>query len=146
MSYYISLVDPVTKDVLTLDENQQIEVGPYAIGGTRESSLNITYNYSAIFQKVLVRENKNIQITESDAKSILMGDFSYEDYEEQIGIRIIYGMSGAESISVLEKAISQLSGDTDPDYWKATEGNAKHALGYLLELAKLRPDGIWMGD
>ena len=58
----------------------------------------------------------------------------------------IYGMSGAESIPVLEKAISVLGDDTDSDYWTATEGNAKKPLFQLLSMAKMRPDGIWSGD
>jgi hypothetical protein len=92
--------------------------GTYAIGGTTELSLNITYNYGDIFAKVL----------------------------QPNGIRSIYGMSGVESIPVLDKAISELNNDTDPDYWKATEGNAKRALIQLKTLAHIRPDGIWNGD
>ena len=34
----------------------------------------------------------------------------------------------------------------DPDYWKATEGNAKRALCQLRALAQLRPDGVFDGD
>ena len=60
------------------------------------------------------------------------------------GIRSIYGKTGAESIPMLEKAISAL-GD-DGDYWNATEGNAKRALYGLLAFAKMRPDGVWDGD
>jgi hypothetical protein len=56
------------------------------------------------------------------------------------GIRTIYGMTG------LEKSIDQLGFDTDPDYWKATDGNARQALMGLLQLAMMRPDGIWDGD
>ena len=32
------------------------------------------------------------------------------------------------------------------NYWEPTEGNVKVALLQLLELAKMRPDGIWDGD
>lgn len=62
------------------------------------------------------------------------------------GIRTIYGMSGAESIPILENAINQLGDDASPDYWEPTEGNAKRALLQLLAMAKMRPDGIWDGD
>ena len=62
------------------------------------------------------------------------------------GIRTIYGMTGAESLPVLDKAISELGNDVDPDYWKATEGNAKQALTQLRALAAMRPDGVWQGD
>jgi hypothetical protein len=55
-------------------------------------------------------------------------------------------MTGAQSISVLEEAIKLLGNDTDPDYWKDTEGNAKVALCQLLSMAQMRPDGVWDGD
>lgn len=63
------------------------------------------------------------------------------------GIRCIYGKTGAESIPMLEKAISALGDDVDDrDYWHGTEGNAKRALYGLLAFAKMRPDGVWDGD
>lgn len=63
------------------------------------------------------------------------------------GMRSIYGKTGAESIPMLEKAISALGDDVDDnDYWNATEGNAKRALCGLLAFAKIRPDGVWDGD
>ena len=80
--------------------------------------LNVTYNYGDIFRKVMPPD----------------------------GLRTIEGMSGADSIPVLEKAISKLADNVDKDYWKPTEGNAKRALHGLLALAKLRPDGIWELD
>jgi hypothetical protein len=118
MSYDISLVDPVTQDVLLLDEPHQMKGGTYAIGGTTECSLNITYNYTRHYYRVL-------------------GDR---------GIRAIYNITGAESIPLLEAAIAQLGDDVDEDYWKATEGNAKRPLCQLLAMARMRPDGIWQGD
>jgi hypothetical protein len=47
---------------------------------------------------------------------------------------------------VLDKAIAALGDDVDPDYWKATDGNAKRALTQLRALAAMRPDGLWTGD
>lgn len=118
MSYDISLVDAVTKETLHLDEPHQMKGGTYCPGGTTEAWLNVTYNYSKLFRKVF-GEN---------------------------GIRTIYGTTGADSIPILEKAIHILGDDTDPDYWKPTEGNVKQALCKLLALAKMRPDGVWSGD
>jgi len=118
MSYDISLLDPVTKETIQLDDNHYIRGGTYAVGGTTEAWLNITYNYSKFYYDVI---GKN-------------------------GIRSIYGLSGAESIPILKNAISLLKDDVDNDYWKATEGNAKRSLLGLLALAQLRPDGIWDGD
>jgi len=118
MSYDIELIDPVTKETLQLDEPHQMKGGTYAIGGTTEAHLNITYNYARFFIATL-------------------GDN---------GIRSIYGMSGADSIPLLECAISNLGDDVDDDYWNPTEGNAKAALFQLIALAKMRPDGVWAGD
>ena len=119
MSYDISLCDPVTKEVLLLESPHQMRGGTYAIGGTKEACLNVTYNYAPHFRRV----------------------FGSKD-----GIRTIYGLTGAESIPILKKAMEQLKDDVDPDYWEPTEGNAKRALAGLLALALLRPDGVWEGD
>lgn len=118
MSYDIELCDPVTKEVIELDTPHQIRGGMYAMGGTTELWLNITYNYAKLY---------------------------YRAFGEK-GIRTIYGKTGAESIPVLKKAISVLGDDVDPDYWKATEGNAKRPLYQLLAFAQMRPDGVWDGD
>lgn len=115
MSYDIRLVDPVSKETLQTEIAHEMRGGTYAVGGTKDLWLNVTYNYAEIIYRVL-----------SDR-----------------GIRRIEGMTGAESIPILEDAINQLGDDTDPDYWKATEGNVKRALCQLLALARLRPDGVW---
>jgi hypothetical protein len=53
------------------------------------------------------------------------------------------GMSGADSIPLLTIASSQLHGDATDDIWEDTEGNAKVAVDSLLNIAILRPDGVW---
>lgn len=118
MSYDLGLCDAVTGDVLELDSPHHMRGGTYKIGGCETAEINITYNYAKHFCRV-------------------MGDK---------GIRTIYGMTGAESIPVIESAIASLGDDVDKDYWKATEGNAKRALKQCLALARLRPDGVWQGD
>ena len=117
MSYDIKLTDPVSKAVLQLDAAHDMRGGTYAIGGTKEASLNISYNYSQILHRVI-----------------------------DGGIRGLFGKTGAESSVILKAAIAQLGDDTDADYWKATEGNVKKALCHVLALAQLRPDGVWAGD
>ena len=120
MSYDISLCDPVTHKPLKADSTHFIAGGMRAMGGTKELWLNVTYNYSHFYYQPEVF-GKN-------------------------GIRSIYGKTGAESIPMLEKAISALGDDVDDsDYWHATEGNAKRALYGLLSFAKMRPDGVWDG-
>ena len=118
MSYDISLVDPITRDTLEVETPHQIRGGMYAVGGTTEAWLNITWNYAP---------------------------FYYNIFGEK-GIRTIYGMTGAESIPVLKEAIAKLGDDVVADYWEPTEGNAKRALHNLLALAQMRPDGVWEGD
>lgn len=140
MSYDISLVDPVTGNTLELDSVHQMSGGTYAIGGTKEAWLNVTYNYARWYFRDDVFPSVN---------------------GENKGIRTIYGLSGADSIPVLEKAIEGLSKCTEelPDdeykslesqeiagYWMPTRVNAIKPLYQLLSMAKLRPDGVWSGD
>ncbi len=120
MSYDIYLRDPITHETLELDEPHFMRGGTYAMGGTTELWLNITYNYGVFYRR----------------PEVFGG----------MGIRTIYGLSGADSIPILEKAIHALDDDIDSDYWAATEGNAKRPLFHLLAMAKLRPDGVWDGD
>lgn len=138
MSYDISLVDPVTKETLELDAPHQIKGGTYAIGGTNEAELNITYNYARWYR--------------------MEGVFPKR---EQGGVRSIYGMTGAESIPVLKQAIAALE-NSDQEltakeqaeyerkgttgYWMPTKANAIRPLYGLLAFAQMRPDGIWDGD
>lgn len=120
MSYDVTLNDPVTKETIEIGNAHFMQGGTHAIGGTTELWLNITWNYGPIFRR--------------------------PDVFGEEGIRAIYGMTGAESIPVLQNAIANLGDDTDPDYWKATDGNAKRPLCQLLAMAQMRPDGIWDGD
>jgi hypothetical protein len=117
MSYDIDLNDPVTGKVLQLDAPHHMRGGTYAVGGTTNASLNVTYNYAKHFYRVI-----------------------------DGGIRSIYGMTGGHSIPVLKAAADKLGDDVDPDYWAATEGNAKRAILQLIALAEMRPDGVWSGD
>jgi len=118
MSYDIELQDPKTGEVLLSEQKHNLKGGTYIVGGTSKLWLNVTYNYAPHFRAVL-GEN---------------------------GIRSLYGMTGEQSIPVLKKAISCLDVGKDEDYWSPTEGNARKALIDLLELARIRPDGVWSGD
>ena len=121
MSYDIYLCDHVTHKPLKADSTHFIAGGMRAMGGTKELWLNVTYNYSPFYYRP-------------------------EVFGEG-GIRSIYGKTVAESIPMLDKAISALGDDVDDDdYWHATEGNAKRALYGLLAFARMRPDGVWDGD
>lgn len=125
MSYDVELTEPVLEGKETVYKRivfpfkHDMKGGTYALGGTNEAWLNITYNYAPIFKKIFGEE----------------------------GIRTIYGKSGEETIPLFEKGILYLGDeDIDVDYWKATNGNVKAVLEQLLALARLRPDGVWNGD
>lgn len=122
MSYDILLVTP-DREPVELSVPHDLRGGTYAQGGTTEAWLNVTYNYSDHFYRV-------------------MGER---------GIRSIYGLTAEDSIPVLALAIEALGTDEDPDYWKSTEGNARRALVNLhaIATAAIR-DGhgaaTWTGD
>lgn len=118
MSYDLGLREPITGNWIVLDEPHDMQGGTYCLGGSATAEINITYNYAKHFYRT-------------------MGDK---------GLRSIYGLTGSESIPLLQRAISQLGDDVDDDYWNGTEGNAKRALMQCLALACMRPDGVWDGD
>lgn len=135
MSYDIYLADPVTREALQADVAHQMRGGTYAVGGTSEMWLNVTYNYAKWYYK----------------------DYAFGEK----GIRAIYGLSGSESIPVLRKAIDGLEASKEelPEdevkecaengiagYWVPTRENAIKPLYQLLAFAQMRPDGVWEGD
>ena len=126
MSYDINLLDPISKEIIEINDAHFLRGGTYKMGGSKELTLNITYNYSEILHRVIQPEN-----TPSEYKT---------------GIRSLYGMTALEAIQILETAISSFKNDVDEDYWKATEGNVKRALNNLLTMCKMRPDAIIDGD
>lgn len=145
MSYDIRLKDPVTQETLQLEDVHQMKGGMYALGGTKEAWLNITYNYADWYYKPDVFPD-------------------YGEFDSGIrrsGVRSIYGLSGADSIPVLQHAISALESMAEDiseeerqnceeqgvtGYWMPTRENAIKPLYQLLALAKMRPDGVWDGD
>ena len=126
MSYDINLLDPITKEVIEINDAHFLRGGTYKVGGSKELTLNITYNYSKILHRVIQPKN-----TPSEYKT---------------GIRSLYGITALEAVPILEAAISNLKDDVDEDYWKVTEGNTKRALNNLLTMCKMRPDAIIDGD
>ena len=173
MSYDIRLKDPVTNETLHSDVIHDMRGGTYAVGGTTELWLNITYNYASYYYEAT--ENTTIQT--------------------EYGIRGIYGKTGAESIPMLKDLINRIEqkyktpegwltgqrerrkyfdknnneidcitaietnqtntevietytvseGDTS-NYWEKTAANAIKPLYQLIAMAQLRPDGVWDGD
>jgi len=120
MSYDIYLNDPKTGQVIELEAPHDLRGGTYALGGTREAWLNVTYNY---------------------------GSFYRQHIDADKGIRKLYGMTGEQAIPILEKAIAAIgTTERSSDYWESTPGNACAALEELLTLAKMAPHGVFDGD
>lgn len=117
MSWSFDLCDPVTKKVLSTEKKHFMHGATVCVGGDTAMTLDITYNYSDIINKVI---GHGVGFAE-----------------------LFVGKTGAESIPILKDGISKLSDDVDDDYWKATEGNVKRALSMLLAFAEMRPDGVW---
>jgi len=136
MSYDVGLRNPETKELAKVKNHS--EGGTYALGGIEEASLNITYNYGWFYYRLLDKEE---------------------------GLRWLYGKTGKECISRLEKVVEELGtkqysrpkdgstfnpndrfGNYVKDYWAPTPGNAGYALNILLQWAKEHPGGVFEGD
>ena len=103
-----------------------LKVLPFNEGGTRrmdgdetEAWISVTYNYSQYF---------------------------YGTIDAGEGIRWIYGMTGKECVPHLERALKTLGSKRDPNYWKATPGNAGCIVATLLSWCHQKPDGVFAGD
>ena len=112
MSYDVYFNDPVTKEHIELNEPHFMRGGTYALGGTTELWLNITFNYSENYSK------------------------------HKFSIKDLNGKSAVDCIPELERVISELGDEVDDDYWKPVDGNSKKALIQLLTMAKMRPDSV----
>ena len=100
MSYDIQLKDPVTNETLHSDVIHDMRGGTYAIGGTTELWLNITYNYASYYYEA----------TENDERFAHDEPVSANDptVQTEYGIRGIYGKTGAESIPMLKDLINRI--------------------------------------
>jgi hypothetical protein len=116
MGYNIKLVGTDGNIVSVMKHQAGSE---FAIGGTTDAEINITYNYSKYFR---------------------------EEIDTYNGIRWLYGKPAHECITILENAIEKLGTKKDSDYWKSTPGNAGNILHVLLGWAKQYPGAIFEGD
>lgn len=112
MSYDVYFCDPVSGEVIELNDVHFMRGGTYAINGSTVLSFNITFNYAENYAK---------------------HNFSIKD---------LIGKTALEVIPEMERVIGLLGDDVSDDYWEATDGNAKRALISLLTMAKIRPDAV----
>ena len=142
MSYDIELKDPVMGETINFDNPHQMRGGTYQVGGSTEAWINITYNYSGYYYDATENDPRFFGKTKNDYP---------EEEPRNLGIRGIYGKTGAESIPMLRDMIRRITekyskdGEwitTDRDehgciekvfegvstnYWKATEGHGRKA-------------------
>ena len=110
MSYDIRVCDKGTYETVTLPEKHDLGGGTFALGGTDEAWLNVTYNYGDHFREVI---------------------------DPDKGIRALYGIPLKEAIDRINESIVALGDEPpDPDYWKASAGNPRKALENLKAIAE----------
>lgn len=116
MSWDCTLVDPITKKPLHAETAHHMTGGTFAVGGTTELTLNVTYNYCPTYYEVMPG-----------------------------GLRdSLDGKSAIDTLPVLQAAVDKLSDEGgEANYWEPTPGNAKRALLQLIALVKLAPHGVW---
>lgn len=124
MSYWVNLIK----------NGEYMQVPPFNEGGIRvmelgengslreanttEATVNVTWNYNHVYHEFL-------------------GD----------SLRgLLEGKRAGTTIEILTKGVQLLGTEQDPDYWKATKGNAGHILALLLSWAKIHPEAIWVVD
>lgn len=105
MSYDISLKDPVTKKTIELNEPHFMRGGTYAMGGTKELWINVTYNYGPYYYEATDKDPRFAH----DEVSCYYADGTKGPIETEYGIRGIYGKTGAESIPMLEDMIRRIT-------------------------------------
>jgi len=111
MSWWVSL----QRNEETVEVPEHREGGTYVMGGTKEASLNVTYNYGEHFRETLGGK----------------------------GLWDLNGVKGRDAVPFLETAVASLGTVRDDDYWASTSGNAGFALAMLLAWARLHPDAVF---
>ena len=104
MSYDIKLVDPITKEPLHTKMKHDMRGGMYAMGGTTELWLNITWNYAHYYYESTDGDPRFAH----DEISAYYADGTTGPVKTEYGIRGIYGKTGAESIPMLEDMINKI--------------------------------------
>lgn len=81
MSWWISLTDPVSGEILDADQPHLMQGGTLCIGGTTELTLNVTYNYGRHFKFRDLHGMTGLESVEVlGAASAMLGDDADDDY------------------------------------------------------------------
>jgi len=121
VSYEICIRDKNSAEIVRLKKKHHMRGATYPAGGEEYAALNVTYNYSALFD-------------------IALGHG---------GLRQFYGKRAGDCIAAFKEAADKLDPfgvGTHEDYWEPTGGNAAAVLLDLAELCNLAPNGIFDGD
>lgn len=104
MSYDITLNDRVTGETLHVNNPHFMTGGTYAVGGTTELWLNITYNYAHYYYEATDGDPRFAH----DEVSAYHSDGTTGPVVTEYGIRGIYGKTGAESIQMIKDMIARI--------------------------------------
>lgn len=113
MSWWVYLED-ASGEPVKVEAHE--EGGTHALGGIPCAELNITYNYSPRFCEAW----------------------------DGLGLKeALHGKKAADVTALLERGVQKLGDALGDDYWKATPGNAGHALAVLLGWARQHPEAVF---
>lgn len=123
MSYGITLKDPVTKETIQFELPHFMRGGTYAVDGTKEAWLSVTYNYSHYYYEATDKDPRFAH----DEVSCYYADGTTGPIKTEYGIRGIYGKTGAESIPMLEDMIQRITEKYQKDgEWIVTKRTKAH--------------------
>lgn len=116
MGFSIALVDKDTRDPVQVRPFSAGSV--YAIGGSDEADISITYNYSKLYARVPSWDGKTLRNLVRDQRA---GDI----------------------LPKLREGLAHLGSEKSADYWEPTPGNAGAILKILVGWAEDNPDAIF---
>jgi len=134
MSYWVSLIDPRTNQCARVERHR--EGGTYALVGTEEATLNVTYNWAPLFQAALNQAFQYLQRADPPSASLTMDT-------NDLGLRFLDRKRGDEVVPLLRLAVNYLGVERSLDYWAATKGNAGYCLNILLRWAIQHPNAVF---
>lgn len=108
------------EDGTTVSVPKHTEGGTIVVGSKDEAYISITYNYSELFKQAGLGSLKEA-----------LQDKKAKDVVENI-------LSAAATLGG-----RPVGTERDPDYWKPTAGNARHALTVLAKWCELHPEATF---